>query len=344
MKNHEFVTKWVLDTVQEQYTDDIALVISHTTLRINPKEDTVSYFVPITKRGYELARTFILNGEGFDIWAIPWERLENFAGLEEYNITVLADAKILYAKTPEDAARFGALQKRLLENLQNKSKMRICALQAYAQAKKIFTEMLFAKGSNVKVGAGYVLDYLAQAIAFSNCRYFQKSQTDQIAELATFPNLPEGFVADYLHILDESDESVQKKLCYQQICLVQNFLEAQAGKDTAIRSAGREHNFQDLADWYGELSYTWLRIRHYAAENDAVKVYMWGIYLQEELDRVCEDFGLEKQELMIHYDSISLNTFAKQADAIETKIRQMIQDGGGVVHSYATVEEFLHEI
>ena len=64
MKNSEFVTNWIIGTVKEKYADDIALVVSHTTLRIDDSELSASYFVPITNRGNELARTFILNGEG----------------------------------------------------------------------------------------------------------------------------------------------------------------------------------------------------------------------------------------------------------------------------------------
>lgn len=38
-----------------------------------------------------------------------------------------------------------------------------------------------------------------------------------------------------------------------------------------------EHNYHYLADWYGELAYTWLRIRHYTPQNDAVKVYVGSL-------------------------------------------------------------------
>ena len=110
------------------------------------------------------------------------------------------------------------------------------------------------------------------------------------------------------------------------------------------REEVKEKNFQDLADWYGELSYTWLRIRHYASKQDYIKIYMWGIYLQEELRQVCGDFGLEKQELMDYYEPDKLENFVKQADLIEEKIRQAIEAGGGKIHEYATKEEFLNEV
>lgn len=340
MKNNEFVTNWVLETVKRDYRDDIALVVSHNTLRMDDQVPTIGYFVPITDRGRQFARTFILGGEGFDIWGIEWERLEKFAELEEYNITCLADASILYAKSPEDAAHFSALQQRQLDNLADLEKMRKNALDAYAQARQIFLEALFAAPADARMGAGYVLDYLAQSIAFSNCRYFHKAQTDQLAELSRMEHVPENFAALYSQILDEADIEKQKKLCYTCIREVQLFLEKQA----ACQPSRPQPDIQMLADWYAELSYTWLRIRYYASENDKTKTYMWGIMLQEELNAVSSDFGLPKFPLMTAYDSEDLSAFAAFADTLEAKIREIIKEGGGVLNEYGTQEEFLSEV
>lgn len=342
MKNSELVTKWVIDTVKRDYAQDIALIVSHTTLRIDDQEKTVSYFVPITERGYQFGRTFILNGEGFDVWGIDWERLEKFANLDEYNITCLADGEILYARTAEDAHRFENLKKRQKENLSDYVTMRKCALSAYAQAKNIFLEMLFAENNDAKMSAGYVLDYLAQAIAFSNLRYFKKAQTAQIEELSSMESIPEDFPQIYRRIIEESDVEIQKKLCYEAICMIQQFLEAQSSSNKEIKKNNTD--FQMLADWYAELSYTWLRIRHYAKMNDAVKVYMWGIMLQQELNSVCTEFGLEKMRLMEHYHVGNLAEFADYSNQLECAMRTIIMEGGGVIHTYNDFEEFLHEV
>ena len=168
MNQDIFVTNWVLDTVKRDYAQDIALVVSHTTLRMDETVDTISYFVPITDRGRRFARTFILEGRGWDLWGIEWDRLERFADLEEYNVTVLADAKILWARSEADAARFEALQVRQRENLADPETARKQALIAYATAKELFTQLLFSQGSDSRVFAGYVLDYLARAIAVHN--------------------------------------------------------------------------------------------------------------------------------------------------------------------------------
>ena len=342
MENREFVTKWVIDVVKNEYPEDIALVVSHTTLRIDDQVKTVGYFVPTTERGYHFGRTFILEGVGFDIWGIDWQRLEKFAELEEYNITCLADGEILYARTQEDAERFRRLKKRQEENLSNPEKMRQCALSSYEKAKNIFTEMMFATISDAKMCAGYVLDYLAQAIAFSNHEYFRKSQTNQIEELAAMKKVPKRFLELYSNVIDEYDVEMQRKLCHEAVCVVREFLE----KESTVDKDNINYNtdFQMLADWYAELSYTWLRIRYYSGKNDPVKTYMWGILLQQELNIVCDDFGIKRMGLMEHYNVNRLNEFADYADHLEEEIRTIITEGGGEIHEYKSMEEFLQEI
>lgn len=341
MKTNEYVTKWVINTIKKKYRDDIALVVSHSTLNIDDKEKGVGYFVPITERGYQFGQTFILEGTGFDIWGIDWDRLERFADLEEYNITVLADAEILYARCPEDAAHFASLKKRLSDHLADNEKTRKCAMNAYAQAKRIFFNMLFSKGSGIRLCAGYVVDYLARAAAFVNHSYFKKSQTDQINELSAMEKLPADFLDNYEKVITEQSDSRRKKLCYEMIVSIGDLLTQEYGEEKQVPE---EHYFQDLADWYAELSYTWKRIRHYTALNDVIKTHMWGIMLQNELNQVCGDFGLKKMELMSAYNAKELTAFAKRANELESEMREIIVNGGGTIREYMSIEEFENEV
>lgn len=337
MHSDTFITNWVLDTVQKEYAEDIALVVSHNTLNMDTETDVISYFVPVTDRGRRFAQTFILAGRGYDIWGIDWERLERFASLEEYNITVLADAKVLWARSEADRARFEALQKQQRENLENPEIARRQALIAYATAKNLYTQLLFSSGSEVRVFAGYVLDYLARAIAHHNHSYFRHSQTDQLEELAAMAQVPAGFAEAYLQVIRTGDDAQRKQLCHSLICLVRDFLAVDTQKP-------RERNFQDLADWYAELAYTWQRLRHYAGKNDPIRVHMWGIVLQNELNEVCGDFGLPKMELMTEFNFDQPDQFLARADALEQQMRQHIIRGGGVIREYRSTEEFLHEV
>lgn len=337
MNQDTFVTNWVLNTVQKEYAEDIALVVSHGTLNMDTETDVISYFVPVTDRGRRFAQTFILDGRGYDIWGIDWERLERFASLEEYNITVLADAKVLWARNASDLARFEALQRQQRHNLSSQEIARKQALIAYATARGLYTQLLFSSGSRVRVFAGYVLDYLARAIAFHNHSYFRYSQTYQLEELSTMAQVPAEFAEKYLEVLRTNDDGQRRQLCHNLICLVRDFLAVDAQEP-------RERNFQDLADWYAELAYTWQRLRYYGAKNDPVRVHMWGIVLQNELNEVCGDFGLPNMELMAEFDFDHLDRFLSRAGALEQEMRMHIIQGGGIIREYRDSEEFLHEV
>lgn len=340
MNANQQVVQWVLNAAQTEYKDDIALVISHTPLMIDESQNVISYFVPVTDKGRRFSRTFILDGIGFDIWGIEWERMERFASLDEYVLGCLGDGEILYARTPEDAARFQALKETMRKNLNDPRYSRKCALESYARAKELFAQLLFAKGGNQRLCAGYVLDFLSRAIAFTNHTWLRRCQVDQVAELSAMANVPEGFLSRYPQILTEQNPEIRLKRCYELVQIVEDFLSDCPSETTDPV----EKNFQDLADWYAELAYTWLRIRHYAAARDLTKTHQWGIYLQDELNQVCEDFGLPAMDLMSAFHPNDLPGFAAHADGLEQQMRQHITENGGVIREYATFEEFLHEV
>ena len=80
-------------------------------------------------------------------------------------------------------------------------------------------------------------------------------------------------------MIREKEEETQKKQCYELIHLVQDFLE----RPEALQP--QEKNFQDLADWYCELSYTWLKNPLLLQSGRQHKgTYMWGIMLQEGIE------------------------------------------------------------
>ena len=159
----------------------------------------------------------------------------------------------------------------------------------------------------------------------------------QLEELKTMAHVPEGFAENYLEVLRTPDDDRRKQLCHDLVALVGAFLSTEQPQP-------QEKNFQDLADWYAELSYTWLRIRHYAEANDPIRVHMWGIMLQNELNEVCSDFGLPKMELLSEFDFGDLRPLIARADELEAEMRQHITRGGGVIREYRSAEEFLHEV
>lgn len=339
-ENMEKITEWFIEYVREYYAKDVAIIVEHKSLYMVEHKKKLSYFVYRTPRGAALAKTFIINGFGYDIWGMDWNRLENFANLNEYNITCLADSELLYASTKEDAEHFKLLKIKQAEKLADKKEMRRHALVAYAQAKNIYLEALLADESDAKMGFGYCMDYLSQAYVYENCRYLISSQTNQIEELKKIPNIPNRFLQLYDEVLKEKHTSLQMSKIVEMIKITAEYLK----KESPDSKEQREYNFQDLADWYGELAYTWRRIDYYTEKGDYQKAYMWGIYLQNELNQVCDDFGLKKYPIFSVFDAKNLKTFRERAQDAEQYIRSVILKNNAEIHEYKTVEECLSEI
>ncbi len=53
-------------------------------------------FIPKTERGYEMAAGFILEGVGYDIFPMSWERIERIACLRENLTPLVGDAEIIF--------------------------------------------------------------------------------------------------------------------------------------------------------------------------------------------------------------------------------------------------------
>ena len=77
---------WIEETVRSHYAGKVALVClygSHINGTANERSDVDCYFVPKTQEGNLLARTFLLGGVGYDLFPMPWQRLEAIARLEQ---------------------------------------------------------------------------------------------------------------------------------------------------------------------------------------------------------------------------------------------------------------------
>lgn len=101
------LTKWVINKIENEYKDDIALLVGikgHST-NGDGHGECFDFFVPATERGNELAETFIIDGVGHDLYPRSWERLEDSVNLDDMAL-LLDQATILYARSEDDAKRF----------------------------------------------------------------------------------------------------------------------------------------------------------------------------------------------------------------------------------------------
>lgn len=339
MKNSEILTKWAINKIETDYADDVALLIGHNTLKLEKDrgESDLSYFIPVDKIPYGFAKTFIIDGMGCDMFSRTWDQLGELASLSGYNISCLGDVKILYYRSEEDKRKFLNLQEQLKKNLEDKKYMHKKAVEKMHSAIALYQEMLFEeKLSSVRTNAGYIADFLSIAVAYENQMYFKHGQIDQIKVIENLKSVPEDFIELYKSIVRQKSKEGLFEVCREIISVTKEFLKPASNEE---RSANE--NFDELAEWYHELSYTFRRIYHYCDVKDTVNSFMWGCMMQSELNIISEDFGLPMFELLEAFDSDDMTAYYNRVKDIEEQIISIIKGKGIELDTYSNVEEFV---
>ncbi len=99
-KKNQKLINMVLEKIKRDLVDDIAIVGltgSFSREDFHEKSDLDLIIVNDTDKGWEIAKCFILNDVGYDIYCTPWKwRLEEQSKLESYATGSLVDLNIIY--------------------------------------------------------------------------------------------------------------------------------------------------------------------------------------------------------------------------------------------------------
>jgi hypothetical protein len=71
------------------------------------------------------------------------------------------------------------------------------------------------------------------------------------------------------------------------------------------------------------------------------KAYTDSAYLQNELLYISEEFGLEEMNLLDSFCADDLELLALRSNALEQKIRYILNEHGIVINEYASFDDFL---
>ena len=353
MEHRNLLTNWVINKIETEYKDDIALLIAVKGHCIDNDGhgEVFDYFIPETERGNELAQTFIIDGVGHDLYPRSWERMEKSAELEEM-ILILANAEILYAKSDDAAERFRALQQKLENNLHDPVFVYRKALNCLDSAMELYRTLLFEEKSyRARSQACFIHRYLSQAVAYMNHTFtdspiFSEEQAyisnpeNSIYHCPDLNLVPESFF-EYARRLPATDAPNEiKKIVYALICTTKQFV---FGKKPTISEDNNASgiNYQGLADWYQELSLTWRRIHFFCKSNMVEEAYTDACRLQEELIVIAQEFQIEELNLLDSFDVDSLTGLDLRSRKLEQIIRKIIEDNGIKINEYSSFDEFL---
>lgn len=343
MKNiDKELVAWAINKIQTEYKEDVSLLIGQIGGGKIPTDEqnmVFDFFVPATERGNQLARTFIIEDMGYDLYPISWERLENIANINEPRmIFAFAKGEVIYAKSPEEKMRFENLKAEMLSKLQDKTFHTPKSLEFLETAQEIFQTMLFEESlCNIRKAAGGVCCYLMNSIALVNGTYLQNGYMNLTNDLHAMKDYPYEFEKTFTEMLSTNKIEVIKKKVYELIHMTRKFL---MGKIAIEGKNDFEPNFEDLAMWYQEMRYTFRRIAYFTKTNSIEDSYLLSCYLQIEFDAVQEDFHLKKMDLLSAFDKDNLHGLAQKAGEIEAYIVETIEKNKVRINKYSSFEEF----
>lgn len=343
------VIEWIVNKVKSEYADDVSLVLlygSYINGTANSKSDVDCYFIPKTERGYNLGIGFIIDGVGYDLFPMSWDRITRIADLQECLLPLVGDVRVIYCGDSRDLERFKGIQSKLHGNLVNDEYVKDIAQKKCEDANRMCEQLkLGGSLSEIRKIAGHVIMTLADAVAIYNHDYFHFGLKKQYENLASnFPGIPQSITIGYKKVITSSNENdiidntvkLLKNVCdYMQITV-----EAPVNMITNEVADVVEVNVSWLVGLYEEISSTFCKIYVCCESGNYILAFLSAVCLQRELDDA-KEAGSPPYDLLSYFDYRKLDKFAERTRMIEIDFVKLITNCGGNIKSYDNWEAFV---
>ncbi len=336
---------WAIREAETTRKGQISVIVADRFANMHPgdAESTpvaLQYFVPKTPEGEKAARTFIIDGVGYDYWGLPWERLEGIADMEETIAVILAEGEVVWAESEVDRARFCALKERLFRNLSDlKYVCRILA-DRLEEAMEIYKNMAFEDDiGKLRMAARHIGISLSDAIAAVNGTYIKCGEhgtDDPVPLLSRLSRVPEGYIGLQKKLCTIKDGEELTALCREMIRAVRRFL-------TELLPEREPEKAEYPEGWYEELLYTWRRIDYFCKQNDAANAFGWGAYLQRDMGMLGELLTDDERNILRDFDPGDLAGFAARCEKTRRLVHTRLLQNGVQLREYGTLNDFFRE-
>lgn len=342
---NERIVNWIKNKVKKEYADDISLVLvygSYINGTANYKSDVDCYYIPKTERGYQFATTFIIDGVGYDIFPVSWERVEDIADLNEFLTPLVGDVQIIYSCDEKEKERFRILQNKLKSNLLDDKYVQRIAEKRCEMASELCSAMKASRSAcEIRKMAGMIIMLLADAVAIYNHDYFHYGLKKQYENLRdNFVEIPSKIITGYKDVIVavNADEVVNctmkvfKDVCeYLDLQIV--IPKASPKKCAAVNNADASW----LAKLYEEIISTFNKIYVCCENGDYILAFLSAVCLQRDLD---DEAGCSF-DLLGDFDYLHLDKLAEKTHRIENEFVQLIEKMNGErIKKFESIEQF----
>lgn len=326
----------------EKYSDEISMVLiygSHLSGTSNRLSDLDCYYIP-KGEGSRMAVTYILEGVGYDVFPIGWERLERFAALQETIVPLLGDAKVIWCGDEAALTRFCGLQEQMKRKLADDDYVQRVAKERFRKGCALFGAMK-AAGSSVQLRrqAGALAMVLADAVAVRHHDYFHRGMKKQYEDLAV---MAPGLADRYAGLIRSADDSAFLQNARRMLEAVGELLGEEIGEIPAPapeEPQPRTMNVEVLCSVYEEICSTFNKIYIACEERNDILAFLAAVCLQRDLDDFVA-YGLPPMDLLSGWRHDDLRAFAETVKGAEGDYLRVLAENGGKLRTYDSFEEF----
>ncbi|RJX25550.1 MAG: hypothetical protein C4537_04250 [Acholeplasma sp.] len=322
--NMQPVLEIIIDTIKNDYKDDIAIFVimgSHLYQETHSKSDLDMYYIPKTKRGYDLASVFIIDGIGFDLWPISWERIEKIAKHEERIGSIVSEGRVVYYSSDDDLKRFNEM--RALANDQSNPGHFI--YRSRNQIKTVYQDLYFldqaSSISEVRYYAIQVIYGLTFALALLNQITIKRGRAKLLSEILNMPFVPDAFEEHYLKIFNSKDIKTIQEAIHHLVSSTQTLINDRWY--TLI-----DHSFKDEAQgFYEELINNYNKIERAYHVNDKITSLYAAAEIDHEIDDIISHRGVSLDglpNLLEAYDPSDLSKIYKRSREHQQKLVEIL--------------------
>jgi predicted nucleotidyltransferase len=302
------VANILIEKIKKDYNGDVSLVNIYGSYLNNDTHkfsDLDLFLVPKTERGYNLGRTFILNGIGYDFWALSWDRLERIARHNEGSrYSIITDGKVIYNNTEDDLIRFNKLKDIANEHYSNIENAKAILGNLYAE---YFRLIKIDDLTNIRKSIIDIIYELSDLLVEINGKPIKRVRKHQKQEILNMALVPEDFSMIYDKLFTENDFNAIKGLLHTLIINTEKLL---------INPNKENSTFRDLfSGFYEEMIQHYNKIFYACDTGDIYTPLFASVELTEEIDRLLMECNCTYKlpDMVGEYDSTNLSKIKEAA-------------------------------
>lgn len=330
----------LIEKIEKDYKDDIACVVIMGSTIYNDthdKSDLDLYFIPKTERGYQLQDVFIIDGVGYDFWAVSWEFIEKLSNHELRITSILTEGKVLYYGDEEDQRKFQKLKERALNENDRDTFFNRVEIQLKESQNLLFILNEENSLHKVRQYAIEMIGAVTYGIALLNRTTIKRGRGKLKNEILQMAIVPKKFERDYDTVFISNEVSSIKRASKSLVKQLINSLQEERKK------TGSSIDFNDaFGGYYEELINFYNKLERACQTNDPYAALIVATEITKEIENGFKGTDVspgELPDLIEPYNPQDLKGLASAGKKHQKALLEILDRKKVPVKSYENFEE-----